>query len=167
MTIHTTLYDTWEPGTVANAEAVLFQTPQGATATATESYTNARGAGVLPTGETFTIKKIKLIIDEMIAEANFATRLYGAFIEVRIKEKTLLKAPASMFYAHSAYGGHFTQATLALTQSIGPIGEGLVLDIPLVIEGGMRFVVRCVQGAAFAAAISHKVVLEGELEIPD
>lgn len=167
MDIHTTLYDTWQPGTTANAEATLFQTAQGGDSTHTESFTNARGAGQLPAGEKFVIEKVKLIIDEQIAEADFDTRLYGGFIEVRIKDKTVLKAPAQMFFAHSAYGGHFTQATAALTQSIGPIGDGFTLKLPLTLNGGERFQVRCVQGAAFAAAIDHKVVLEGILSLPD
>jgi len=167
MDIHTTLYDTWQPSTVASAEAILFQTPQGGDSTHTESFTNSRGAGVLPSGEKFTIKTVKLILDKMIAEANFDTRLYGGFIELRVKDKTLLKAPAAMFYAHSAYGGHFTQATAALTQAVGPLGNGFTLDIPIIINGGERFQVRCVQGAAFAAAMDHKVVLEGVLSLPE
>lgn len=167
MDIHTTLYDTWQPGTTASAEATLFQTPQGGDSTHTESFTNCRGAGQLPSGEKFEIKKVKLIIDEMIAEADFDTRLYGGFLEVRVKDKTLLKAPAQMFFAHSAYGGNNLQATAALIQSIGPLGDGFALDIPILINGGERFTVRCVQGAAFAAAIDHKVVLEGILSLPE
>ena len=167
MDLHTVLYDTWQPSTTAAAEAMLFQVPQGGDATHTESFTNARGAGVLPSGEKFLIKKIKLIIDEQIAEADFDTRLYGGYIEVRIKDKTVLKAPCQMFFAHSAYGGHFTQATAALTQSIGPIGDGFILDLPILINGGERFQVRCVQGVAFAAAIDHKVALEGILSLPE
>lgn len=167
MDIHTTLYDTWQPGTTASAEAMLFQVPQGGDSTHTESFTNCRGAGVLPTGEKFLVKKVKLIIDEMIAEADFDTRLYGGFIEVRIKDKTVLKAPAQMFFAHSAYGGNNLQATAALIQSIGPLGDGFILDLPLTIAGGERFQVRCVQGAVFASAIDHKVVLEGILSLPD
>ena len=167
MDIHTTLYDTWQPGTTASAEATLFQTPQGGDATHTESFTNARGAGQLPSGEKFLLKKVKLIIDGQIAEVDFDTRLYGGFIEIRVKDKTVLKAPAQMFFAHSAYGGHFLQATAALTQSIGPTGDGFVLELPIEINGGERFVIRCVQGAAFASAIDHKVVLEGVLTLPD
>ncbi len=167
MDLHTVLYDTWQPGATASAEATLFQTPQGGDATHTESFCNARGAGQLPSGEKFTIKKIKLIIDEMIAEADFDTRLYGGFIELRVKDKTVLKAPAQMFFAHSAYAGHFSQATAALTQSIGPLGDGFALEIPIEIAGGERFQVRCVQGAAFASAMDHKVVLEGILSLPD
>jgi len=167
MVIHTTLYDTWQPGTTANAEATLFQTPQGGDATHNEQFTNMRGAGQLPSEEKFTLRNIKLIIDEQIAEADFDTRLYTSFIELRVKDKTLLKAPSAMFFAHSAYGGHFTQATAALTQAIGPAGNGFELRIPITIDGGVRFLVRCVQGAAFASAIDHKIVLEGELDIPD
>lgn len=167
MDIHTTLYDTWQPGTAAGAEALLFQTPQGGDATHTESFTNSRGAGVLPSGESFLIKKVKLIIDEQIAEADFDTRLYGGYIELRVKDKTLLKAPAQMFFAHSAYSGNNLQATAALIQSIGPLGDGFVLDLPVTIKGGERFQVRCVQGAAFASAIDHKVVLEGVLSLPE
>jgi len=167
MDIHTTLYDTWQPSTVASAEAILFQTPQGGDSTHTESFTNSRGAGVLPSGEKFTIKTVKLILDKMIAEANFDTRLYGGFIELRVKDKTLLKAPAAMFFAHSAYSGITTEATAALIQSVGPLGDGFTLDIPIIINGGERFQVRCVQGAAFAAAMDHKVVLEGVLSLPE
>lgn len=167
MDIHTTLYDTWQPGTTASAEASLFQTAQGGDTTHTESFTNARGAGQLPAQEKFEIRNIKLIQDEQIAEADFDTRLFGAFIELKLKDKSLLKAPASMFFAHSSYSGHFTQATAALTQAIGPMGEGFQLEIPIMIEGGQRFVIRCVQGAAFASAIDFKVVLEGILSLPD
>lgn len=167
MDLHTVLYDTWQPSTTASAEATLFQTPQGGDSTHTESFTNARGAGQLPSGEKFSIKKIKLIIDEMIAEADFDTRLYGGFIEVRVKDKTVLKAPAQMFFAHSAYGGNNLQATAALIQSIGPLGDGFILDLPIEISGGERFQIRCVQGAAFASAIDHKIVLEGILSLPE
>jgi hypothetical protein len=167
MDIHTTLYDTWQPGATANAESMLFQTPQGGDSTHTEAFTNMRGGGQLPSGEKFVLKKIKLIIDEQIAEADFDTRLFNAFVEFRLKDKTVFKSPASMLFAHSSYGGHFTQATAALTQAIGPMGTGFELEIPIVIEGGERFQVRCVQGAAFASAIDHKVVLEGILSLPD
>jgi hypothetical protein len=164
---HTTLYDTWEPGVTANAEARLFQVPEGGDATHNSQYTNMRGAGSLPSEESFEVHAIHVVQDENVPQADLDTYLYGSFIELRIKDRTVFRAPTMMCMSASARSGHFTQATASNVEFIGPMGQGFRLMRPVTIPGGVPFHVRAVQGAAFAAPTSFKVVLEGILTTPD
>ncbi len=164
---HTTLFDTWQPGTTANAESILFQTPRGGDATHNERFTNARGAGQLPAEEAFEIQNIGVEQDENVTDADMDTYLYGALLEIRLKDKVVFSAPPMRLMTHSAKSGVIAQATAADLEFVGPIGDGFQLNIPIVIPGGTRFDVRCVSGAAFAAAIDFKVILEGVLTTPD
>ena len=167
MDLHYCLYDTWEPGTTAHAEATLFQVAEGGDSTHTEQYTNMRGAGSLPNAERFLVKRVHLIQDENVTDADFDTYLYGAIVEMRVKDKTMFKVPAQLLFSHSAKAGHFAQATAADAEFIGPVGDGWALEIPIEIPPGAPFKVRCKQGGAFATTISFKLVLEGILSTPD
>jgi hypothetical protein len=164
---HTTLFDTWQPSTTANAETLLFQVPRGGDSTHNERFTNARGAGQLPAGEKFTINNIGLMADQNFTDADWTTGLYGALLEVRVMDKIVFSAPARRCFTNSSYGGHFTQATAADAEVIGPNGDGFILSVPIVIPGGVRFDVRLVQGSALAATRSVKCILEGILDLPD
>lgn len=164
---HTTLFDTWQPGATANAEAILFQTPRGGDATHNERFTNSRGAGQLPSQESFSVRALHLMTDENIPDAELDTAFYGALIELRLKDKVVFSSPARRCISHSAWGGHFAQAAAADAEAIGPVGDGFALSIPIEIPGGVRFDVRAVQGPAFAAAQDFKVILEGVLTTPD
>lgn len=167
MDIHTTLFDTWQPGTTAYATADLFQVAQGGDSAHNERFTNMRGAGQLPAGEKFEVRKIALMLDENLTEADLAEDLFGALIEIKIKDKLVFSCPARRLFAYSDYAGHFTQATAASRTLIGPSGQPFTLDIPLTIPGGTRFVVRAVQGTALAETRDIKVILEGVLSLPD
>jgi hypothetical protein len=67
---------------------------------------------------------------------------------------------------YADYGGHFTQATASSRALIGPVGNGYVLDIPIIIPGGTKFVVRILQKTALSAPVKMKVVLNGILSRP-
>ncbi len=164
---HTTLFDTWQPGTTANAEAILFQTPRGGDSTHNERFTNARGAGQLPSEESFLIRKLGVAVDEVIADSELDTAFYGALMEIRLKDKLVFSAPVRWIIAASGWSGFAAQATAADLDSVGPVGDGLLLDPQVQIMGGTRFDVRMVQGAAFGAVQDFKVVLEGILSTPD
>lgn len=164
---HTTLFDTWQPAAVAGAEAILFQTPRGGDAAHNDRFTNARGAGQLPADESFECRRVGVMYDEELLQVDADTNVFGALLELRLKDKVVLSAPVRRCVTHSAWGGHFTQAAAATINEAGQIGEGFALDIPVVIPGGARFDVRLVQGAAFAAAQDFKLILEGYLTVPD
>lgn len=164
---HTTLFDTWQPAAVANAEAILFQTPRGGDATHNERFTNARGAGQLPAEESFLVRKLGVAIDETIPQAELDTAFFGAIMEIRLKDKVVFSSTVRWLIAASAWGGGALQAVAADIDTVGPMGIGLDLDPNITIPGGTRFDVRMVQGAAFAAAQDFKVVLEGVLTTPD
>ncbi len=164
---HTTLFDTWQPAAVANAEAILFQTPRGGDATHNERFTNARGAGQLPAEEAFLIRKLGVAVDEIIPQAELAIAFYGAIMEIRLKDKVVFSSTVRWIMAASGWGGSVVQAIAADIDAAGPLGNGLDLNPNVNIPGGTRFDIRLVQGAAFAAAQDFKVILEGVLTTPD
>ena len=164
---HTTLFDTWQPGTTANAEATLFQTPRGGDSTHNERFTNARGAGQLPAEESFQVQKRGVMADEIVVEADHDTYLYGALMEIRLKDRVVFSAPVMALMQATGRSGPLVVASAGAVNFTGPLGDGFELNIPILIMGGTRFDVRMVQGAAFAAAVDFKVILEGVLGTPD
>lgn len=162
-----TLYDTAALGNSAPAEFNLFQVAQGADSTHTESYTNMRGSGALPSEEAFTVERIGVFPDVSLAAADVPKVWINSFLEFRIADRTVLKAPLAVFADHGAYSGHYTQGTAADLAIIGRMGSGYALDIPIQIPGGTAFRVRLYQGTALSAANQYlKVVLYGVLVLP-
>lgn len=164
---HTTLFDTWQPSTVAFAESILFQTPRGGDATHTERFTNARGAGTLPAEEAFQIDKIGVMLDELVAAADLDTFYFGALLEIRLKDKVVFSSPVMNLFIASSKSGPIGATAGDAVLFTGPQGNGFALSLPISIPGGTRFDVRLVQGAAFAAAVDTKVILFGILTTPD
>jgi len=164
---HTTLFDTWQPGTTALAEAALFQVPQGGDATHTSNFTNSRGAGQLPAEESFLVKRIGLQLDEMPLYADLSKVLFGGVVEIRIGDKVVFSAPARRLVQASGFLGNTVTASAAAVDAMGFSGDGFTLEVPIVLAGGKRFVVNCKQGVALSTAIDLKVVLEGILTIAD
>lgn len=162
------LYDTAVFTNVANTEQVLFQVAQGGDATHTESFTNMRGSGALPQEEAFACIRIGVTVDfDTAGEEDYTTVWRGSFLEVRVSDKTVLKAPLALFSAANMYGGHYSQAAAANNAVIGLQGDGLKLDIPITIKGGTAFRVRVVQANATSAASKNmKVWLRGTLTTP-
>ena len=164
---HTTLFDTWQPGTTANAEDILFQTPRGGDSAHNERFTNARGAGQLPAEESFLIDKIGVMVDELVAAADYDTYYFGALLEIRLKDRVVFSAPVMHLFMSSAKSGPIGATAGDAVLFTGALGNGFPLSVPINIMGGTRFDVRAVQGAAFAAAVDTKVILEGVLSTPD
>lgn len=162
------LYDTAAFGTSADTEHVLFQVAQGGDSTHTEDFTNMRGAGALPGEEAFSVDKISVAVDGVHGanEADVAQIWDGAFIEVRVADKTVFKAPARLCAEASAYGGAYTQGTAADATFVGLLGNGYSLDIPIEIPGGTAFRVRLYQDTALTASTQVKVCLHGILTRP-
>ncbi len=162
-----TLYDTAVFGTTAGAEHTLFQVAQGGDSTHVEAFTNMRGAGSLPNDEDFRVDEIAVFPDVNASAADLQNMTIGSFLEVRVSDKTVLKAPLAMFMKHAAYGGLYTQATAANEALIGLLGDGYKLPIPIAIPGGTSFRVRIYQGTAMSAASQNlKVALNGVLTMP-
>ncbi len=161
----TTLYDTAVFGVAANTEHVLFQVTQGADATHTEAFTNMRGNGSLPQQESFTIQRIKFIVDCILAAADIPKVFNGSFLELRISDETVFKAPLVMCLAHSHWGGAVNLAVAADKVAAGIEGNGYYLELPIELPGGTSFRVRVVQTLATAgASMNMKVVLDGKLK---
>lgn len=161
------LYDTAQFGTSGNVDHQLFQVPQGGDATHDESFTNARGGGTLPNDESFEVNRIGIVTDYEVVEADLPALYIDSFVEVRVGDRTVLKAPLALFAMRSAYGGHFAQAAAANQSLIGLVGDGFKLDTPINLPGGQSFKVKVHQGTAVAAADSSiKVCLFGTLTMP-
>lgn len=165
MDLDYTLYDTAIFGTVANFESVLFQVAQGADVTHIESFTNMRGAGALPQEEAFKCNWIGVAVDfTSTLPQDYKAMWLGSFLEFRLSDKTVLKAPLAMFAAASGFSGHYSQAAAADNAAIGLMGNGYTLDIPIEISGGTAFRVRIVQGTVLSAVSKNvKVLLNGIL----
>lgn len=163
------IYDTAVFGTVANFENVLFQVSQGSDATHTENFTNARGAGTFPQEESFLVKHIGVVADFNTATPeDYQLMWYASFLELRVSDKTLLKAPLHWFAHRNAYQGHYSQAAAADNALIGLMGDGYMLENPISIKGGTSFRVRVVQGTALSAVSKNvKVNMRGLLSIPN
>jgi hypothetical protein len=167
MEINTTLFDTWQPGTTASAESSLFQVPQGGDSTHVDTFTNSRGAAQLPADESFLVKRVALVLDEIPVYADLGKVGHGSLVEIRVKDKVVFSAPAKRLFASSGYLGNSVTAAAALTDAMGYNGDGFPLDPPLLIPGGARFAVRCKQGVALSVAVDVKLVLDGVLTTPD
>lgn len=159
------LYDTVPFGATANAEFNLFQITQGGDSTHNEQFTNMRGAGALPQNESFKVNWIGVVVDFQTVKADVDTMFNSSFLEVRVADFSRLKAPTALFVSNSAYGGGALEATIVDTITVGLMGDGFHLNIPIDIKGGDPFRVRVVQGPAITAASNMKVCLRGTYSI--
>lgn len=163
---YTTLYDTAVFG-VAVGESTLFQVVQGGDSTHVETFTNSLGSGQIPQDYQFTIQRIHAIVDVNAVAADIQNLPLKSFVEIRLKDTTVFKAPLQLLMSKSAYGGYFAQASAADEAIIGLSGDGFNLPIPIVVDGGVSFKVRVYQGTALANASQYlKIVLEGVLSVP-
>lgn len=161
------LYDTALFGSTANTEHILFQVTQGSTTAATESATNMRGAGSLPQQEQMVVNKVGVFADYNSVTADYQNLWVSSFLEMRVSETRMLWLPLAACAQYNAFQGLYTQGTAANEALIGRIGEGYMLDIPIVLEGGTNFRVRVFQGTALSTTnLGVKVVLHGTLTIP-
>jgi hypothetical protein len=155
------LYDTWQPGVTASAQQVLFQVAQGADSTHTESFTNMRGSGSLPSQEKMVVDKISVIVDKALAIADLTKWIYGSILEIRVSDFSRIKGPVAKFIDASAWSGSVIEAAAADTPTVGLVGDGYELDKFIEINGGTPFKVLLTQNLALSAATNIKVVLEG------
>ena len=90
-----------------------------------------------------------------------------SFLEVKVGDRTYLKAPLQLFAASQGFQGHYTQGTASDACMMSLKGEGFKLDPSIKIPGGTKFRVRVYQGTALSAANkSVKVCLIGLLTRP-
>lgn len=159
------LYDTVVLGTVANTDNSLFQVTQGADATHTELFTNARGSGALPNQEKMVVEKISVIIDTVqTVIADLQKALSNTFVELKVQDFTWFKAPVQLLVDATSWGGTIQLAAAANQNPIGLLGDGYELKIPVLIAGGTPFKVRYFQGTALSAgSFNIKVCLHGTL----
>ncbi len=162
------LYDTAVFGNVANFDSDLFRTAQGADSVHSESFTNSRGSGSLPNEESFVCDWIGVTADfNTAAPEDYQVMWLGSFLEIRIGDKTMLKAPLHIFANRNSYNGAYTLAVAADNSLIGLEGDGYHLDKPIAIPGGTSFRVRVFQALALSAANKNvKVELGGILTLP-
>jgi hypothetical protein len=164
---HTTLFDGWPVAAAAlSPNALLFQVIRGGDAVHIASFTNMRGAGQLPSTESFEVHKISLLMDGTIPIADMDVFLAAALVEMRIKERTVFSAPGRHLLGSFRYSGGILAA--AAIDAITMSNNGFALDLPITIPGGVNFVVEGTQQpVAIAAPILMKVVLDGYLTTPD
>jgi len=158
------LYDTADFDDGGDVIHTLFQTAQGGDDTRTKQYTNMRGAGSLPTDESLLVRRISIIPDADLPTADVQGMFLHSYLEMRISDETVLFAPLRQFADHGGYGGLYSQAAAADEALIGPLGDGYVLDLPLLIPTGATFRVEIYQGTALVGATNWvKCVLNGIL----
>ena len=166
-TIKYVLYDTAEFGASAGVDHELFQVAEGADSTHVEHFTNSRGAGALPPEESFLVEEIQVFPDPDLSQADAQLVWKDSFLEVKVGDRTYLKAPLQLFAASQGFQGHYTQGTAADANMTSMKGEGFKLDPAIEIPGGTKFRVRVYQGTALSGANkSVKVCLIGKLTRP-
>lgn len=162
------IYDTLVMGVAVQAEQALFQVQQGGDATHTKQFTNMRGAGSFPAGESFMVKKIGVFVDfNLTVESDVENVWINNYLELRVNDQTMLLAPLRLFAQYNGYAGHFTQAAAANDVMGGLQNDGYELDNPIPIPTGTAFRVNVPQNTVLSAAnILLRVVLHGELNRP-
>src|SRR6267142_4480250 len=135
------IFYTWIAGATANDEFQLFQVQQNGDATHTEQFTNMRGPGSFPQDETFVLDRIGIIVDHDIIQADVTKLFMGGFLEIRQVDRTVLKAPLSLFSEANAYGGSDTTTAAANGNVIGLLGSGFQLrpGMEITLNGGQGF----------------------------
>jgi hypothetical protein len=160
----TTLYDTAEFGTSGDVDHILFQEAQGASATATKSKTNSRGAGSLPENESFLVDSLHVSADFNGSVADYMNLWIDSYVEIQLSDQTVFQAPLRQLASLNSYGGHYSQGSASDEATIGLEGMGYKLRQPIKIEGGRSFRVNVHQGTALSGANSSvKFTFEGTL----
>lgn len=159
------IYDSVNFLSTAIAEAALFQVPQGGDTAHTKSFTNARGAGAFPSGESFEVDNVSVFAD---FNPTIPDDLYlvwvNSYLEIRVADKSRLFIPLRLAANYNNFEGMFTQATAANKTLGGIKNDGLDLDIPIKIAGGTAFRVNILQGSNLTIATAPmRVVLNGIL----
>lgn len=157
------IFDSANFGASANAESILFQTVQGGDATHNEPYTNARGSGQFPPGEKFLVKRVGLMVDKVTNKADVQNMFVTSVFQLDVANVTVLKIPGQLAVARSAYSGSALEATIVDTMTVGLMGDGYMLDLPITINGGIPFRVRLLSGQAVTASSLVKAFLDGVL----
>lgn len=158
------MYDTAFFTNAAGGISTLFSNPQGSNSTLTKSVTNSRGAGQFPQNEAFAADWLGIFLDEIPLVGDIQKVWVDSYLEFRVNDETVMLSPLRMLAALNAFGGHFGQAAAADLAAVGLMGNGLPLDIPIIIPGGTAFQVLVFQGTALsAAAQSVRFVMNGIL----
>lgn len=160
------LYDTAPFGTSAGVSHNLFQVVQNGDATHTEDFTNMLGSGSLPQAYTFRLKSIQVFPAENVGQADLAAILLKSWIVVVVGDTEYIQAPLHLFCAPGQITGHYTQAAAATAAALTFGGLPYLLDNPIEIPGGTRFLVTVYQGTGLATATQVKVCLVGTLVKP-
>lgn len=161
-----TLYDTAVFGATASVDHELFKVSQNGDSTHTQSFTNSRGAGVMPSNEQFDVDTVIVSPDTDFDTDDRGDMWDGSFITIRVNNQDVFTAPLRMCAGYAAYSGHFTQAAAADASRIGLEGMGYRLNKPITIKGGMSFSVIVHQQVAITASMNVKTMLRGNLTLP-
>ena len=166
MDLEYVLYDTYVFGAAASSGR-LFQNAEGSDATHVTSFTNSRGAGIIPQSEKFVVQKLFAVVDFVPLIANITKLTVASWVELLVANRSLLKIPLAFLIAHSSYSGQAFQAVAADLANVGMEGDGYDFGAhPIQIDGGTQFVLSVNQGTAVAAASNVKFCLQGTLSIP-
>ena len=161
------LYDTALFSTTDEVDFRLFQVAEGGDSTHVKAFTNARGAGILPSTEVFVAEWLGVFPNEQLAEADMGIWFVDGYISVEIQNREVFRAPLALVLAGQKAGGHFTQAAAAARNLITISGEGYMLKLPLTIPGGVPWAVILHQGTVLATATQAIVcALSGVLTTP-
>lgn len=160
------LFDTATFGATAGVDFPLFQVAEGGDATHVKAFTNSRGAGQLPSTESFKLEKFEVFPDVAMSQADTLNMLIASYLSFEINNQELIRLPLAEVMGGSKLTGFYTQAAAATDNMMSASHEGFMLEIPISIPGGVPFKVTLHQGTATAAAQNVKCALIGTLTTP-
>lgn len=159
-------YDTATLATSAG-DIRLFDTPEGKDSSHNGDITNFQNNGQFPESETFTIREIGAYLDAEASEANSFLAWYKQRLKITRNQSNILDVPLVYLASHDAWNGVVTQASAAAQNWIGRLGKGMMLETPIVLEGGVSFNVTINQFVAMTGTTQlMKVYLRGTWDRP-
>src|SRR5574341_961390 len=97
------LWDVAVLSTTAGVTHSLFQARENQDSSNPKHKTNMRGAGSLPTGEEFLIRKIEVFPDTQLAQADIHALVDSSYITVSVGDRAMFEAPLREVLGHNSF----------------------------------------------------------------
>lgn len=160
------------PSTTSPLENLFFAVPRGqpdpnnsSGGAKTKADTSMTRASTLPEPESFTVRKIRLILDANTAEADFATIVNTSWLELRTSGGAIIAWEAPSYIVPAGVGLVFTKSNASTGQNGMPSPAAVyTLVRPVELFIGEQFNVHIFFSSTptFAAAVKIRCVLEGD-----
>ncbi len=161
---HYPIYDTAQLGTTANSEHTLFQSVQGSSTGGNAQLTNMRGNGQFPSTEGFEVHSIGVHMADVFTPDDIQGLFNGSYLRFELNNFKVLEIPLYKASDMNDVNAMYSEATATDFAYGGQSGAGFDLKIPIMINGGVSFIVTLFQGLAVDVADSAVVcVLDGIL----